>query len=179
MICSHIVNDKLVMYNIRNIDATKSKNATTAVGIVEGASMVGSGYMIGQSTYSYVELQEAETWAHALIMMPVFFIIGQAALLATVFVSNWVSGKSIQEQIRKGNCAAATYAASRLIAISKLLGDVIGKSDSLLSLVLMFTIGLVVLHLVMIAVRVVFLFAVEGTGMTKRHDNSLFAHHSL
>ena len=121
-----MVNDKLLMYNIRNIDATKHKTASTAIGIVEAgdslacpqqlssllsASFVGSGYIIGSGTYTWVDLDDADGWGnrllapchlaahfesvccsgHGLVMFPVFFIVGQTAMVATVFISNLVS----------------------------------------------------------------------------------------
>merc|ERR1711865_1007418 len=103
MVMAHGVNDKDLMYNIRNIDATKHKTASTAIGIVEAASFIGSGYIIGSGTYTWVDLDDGEGWGHGLVMFPVFFIVGQTARSPQSSSAIWW-----EEETPKPKCATAT-----------------------------------------------------------------------
>ena len=71
-----------------------------------------------------------------------------------------------------GNCAAALYMGSRILATAKLLGDMIGKSDSLVLLLFGYGVGTAVLHLATIIIRLMFIFVVDGVNagsLKKRH----------
>lgn len=167
MVIAHVINDKLILYNIRNIDATEHKTASTAVGIVEAASFIGSGFVIGASTYAYVDLEDGTAWGHGLIMFTVFFFVGQTAMVISAHAGNLLDGRDAQHEIMNGNCAAAVFMGARMLATAKLLGDAIGKSDSLLLLVFVYFTGLVLTYIGMLVIRVMFVFIADGKIILK------------
>merc|ERR1711998_347200 len=52
LLLCHVINDKIVLSGLKNIQATRSKSP--AVGIVEAGSFIATGQILGAASYSYV-----------------------------------------------------------------------------------------------------------------------------
>merc|ERR1711871_1718669 len=93
---SQVINDTFVLYGkdndldmlegVADLQRSVSAGGTqyekfSAVGVVEGASFVASGMIIGAAQYGYVDLDEPAGWGMALGTMVFYWMLGQVALI--------------------------------------------------------------------------------------------------
>lgn len=108
---SIIINDKIILSKFSVVkEITEDQNAGT--GIMEGASAVATGLIIMGSVYGE---------GGGIDTVLIYWVVGQALLILTSFVYNWITPFDIHEQIEKDNVAVGIGMAGAMIAIGNLI----------------------------------------------------------
>ncbi|MDN5200119.1 DUF350 domain-containing protein [Fulvivirgaceae bacterium BMA10] len=107
---SVLVNDKIILrkFSIRK-EVIEDRNA--GVGIVEGAISIATGLIIMGSIYG----------EGGILSAIVYWVIGQAILIITSYVYNWITPYDIHIHIERDNVAVGIGFAGALIAIANLI----------------------------------------------------------
>ncbi len=108
---SIIINDKIILrkFSVKK-EITEDQNAGT--GILEGASAIATGLIIMGSIYG------EGGWIHTVL---IYWVIGQALLILTAYVYNWITPFDVHEHIEKDNVAVGVAMAGAIIAIGNLI----------------------------------------------------------
>jgi uncharacterized membrane protein YjfL (UPF0719 family) len=108
---SVLVNDKIIL---RKFSVYKEicEDQNVGTGVIEGASAIATGLVILGSLYGE---------GGGILTAIIYWVIGQALLLLTIFVYNWITPYNIHEHIEKDNVAVGIGAAGALIAIGNLI----------------------------------------------------------
>jgi uncharacterized membrane protein YjfL (UPF0719 family) len=108
---SIIVNDKIVLRKFSVYkEILEDKNVGT--GVVEGAMAVATGLVI---------LGSISGEGGGILTALAYWVIGQAILIITAFVYNWITPYDIHEHIEKDNVAVGIGFAGALIAVGNLV----------------------------------------------------------
>jgi uncharacterized membrane protein YjfL (UPF0719 family) len=108
---SVLVNDKIIL---RRFSVYKEicEDQNVGTGVIEGASAIATGLVILGSLYGE---------GGGILTAIIYWVIGQALLLLTIFVYNWITPYNIHEHIEKDNVAVGIGAAGALVAIGNLI----------------------------------------------------------
>jgi uncharacterized membrane protein YjfL (UPF0719 family) len=143
MFLCHLINDKIIIPNIRNIDALNANAKSAAVGIVEAGSFIATGQILGAASYGYVDAGDTDSWGEAIFMQFFWFILGQTSMILVSAFANMLSGGNAKDEVKKNNHAAAVFLACRLITGSAVVANPIGQSDSVVTYGVMLPLGIV------------------------------------
>lgn len=108
---SIIINDKIILrkFSVKK-EITVDQNAGT--GVLEGASAIATGLIIMGSVYGE---------GGGIVTTLVYWVVGQALLIATAIVYNWITPFDVHEHIEKDNVAVGIAMAGAMIAIGNLI----------------------------------------------------------
>ncbi len=108
---SIIINDKIILreFSVKK-EITEGQNAGT--GVIEGASAVATGLIIMGSVYGE---------GGGIDTVLIYWVVGQALLILTSFVYNWITPFDVHEHIEKDNVAVGIGMAGAMIAIGNLI----------------------------------------------------------
>lgn len=108
---SIIINDKIILrkFSVKK-EICEDQNAGT--GVLEGASSIATGLIIMGSVYG------EGGWIDTVL---IYWVIGQALLILTAFVYNWITPFNVHEHIEKDNVAVGVAMAGAIIAIGNLV----------------------------------------------------------
>ncbi len=108
---SIIINDKIILrkFSVRK-EICEDQNEGT--GLLEGASSIATGLIIMGSVYG------EGGWIDTVL---IYWVIGQALLILTSFVYNWITPFDVHEHIEKDNVAVGVAMAGAIIAIGNLV----------------------------------------------------------
>eukprot|EP00656_Telonema_subtile_P056494 TRINITY_DN9033_c0_g3_i2.p1 TRINITY_DN9033_c0_g3~~TRINITY_DN9033_c0_g3_i2.p1 ORF type:complete len:836 (-),score=246.81 TRINITY_DN9033_c0_g3_i2:245-2752(-) len=143
LVICHVINDKIIVPNIRNDEAISAGAKFTAVGIVEAGSFIATGQILGAASYNYIDTEDGSTWGEALFFQLFWFFLGQFAICAISEISNKINGGVAKINVQKRNTAAGIFLALRLIATSTLVQNPISQSDSVVTFFIMLVLGAV------------------------------------
>jgi uncharacterized membrane protein YjfL (UPF0719 family) len=149
---AYLVNDKLILAKVDNDSAVENNNK--AVGFVEFGSYIATGLIINGSFYG----EGGSFWS-----VVVFFLIGQATLIALFFLYDVFTACNLSEEIEeKGNVAAGISACGVLIAFAVILrasiaGPFNGWANDLKSFLFSLMLSLVLLGTCQIIINRLFL----------------------
>ena len=108
---SIIINDKIILRKFSvHKEITEDQNAGT--GILEGASSIATGLIIMGSVYGD---------GGGIDTVLIYWVVGQALLIATSFLYNWITPFDVHEHIEKDNVAVGVAMAGAMIAIANLI----------------------------------------------------------
>ena len=108
---SIIINDKIILRKFSVYkEILEDKNVGT--GVVEGAMAVATGMVILGSLHGE---------GGGILTALAYWIIGQAILIITAFVYNWITPYDIHEHIEKDNVAVGVGFAGALIAVGNMV----------------------------------------------------------
>jgi uncharacterized membrane protein YjfL (UPF0719 family) len=136
------VNDKLVLPYVDNSRAVGQNYV--AVALVEAGTLLGSAFIIAGAVHG----------TGSIASTIVFFLIGQAAMIAVVWIYDLISPVDYQNEIGLGNnVAAAIHMLGKTVAISLIVrnaisGDSLGWAADLTSAGLSFVVGFIALAIV-------------------------------
>jgi len=147
LVLCHIINDKIIIPNIRNVAALDANAKHTAVGIVEAGSFIATGQILGAASYGYVDVDESSQWGEAIFMQFFWFFMGQFAIVAVSEIANKISGAHAKLEVQNQNTAAGIFIASRLIMGSTVVSNPIGQSDSVVTFFVMLPLGMLFVQL--------------------------------
>ncbi len=111
-----ISNDSECIREFTNGDTGKKTVGNTAVGIVEGAMYIATGFILRGSLTG-----DGGTFVQSLLSTLVFFILGQLVLLLFGLIYQAITPFDVREEIKKNNPAAALGLGGVLIALSIIL----------------------------------------------------------
>ena len=108
---SIIINDKIILrkFSVKK-GITEDQNAGT--GILEGASSVATGLIIMGSVYGE---------GGGIDTVLIYWVVGQALLILTAYVYNWITPFDVHEHIEKDNVAVGVAMAGAMVAIGNLI----------------------------------------------------------
>lgn len=108
---SIIINDKIILrrFSVKK-EITEDRNSGT--GMLEGASSVATGLIIMGSVYGE---------GGGIDTVLIYWVVGQALLILTAYVYNWITPFDVHEQIEKDNVAVGVAMAGAIIAIGNLI----------------------------------------------------------
>lgn len=108
---SIIINDKIILrkFSVRK-EICEDQNEGT--GLLEGASSIATGLIIMGSVYG------EGGWIDTVL---IYWAIGQALLILTSFVYNWITPFDVHKHIEKDNVAVGVAMAGAIIAIGNLV----------------------------------------------------------
>ena len=108
---SIIINDKIILrkFSVRK-EITEDQNAGT--GVLQGASSIATGLIIMGSIWGE---------GGGIDTVLIYWVVGQALLILTAFVYNWITPFDIHEHIEKDNVAVGIGMAGAMIAIGNLI----------------------------------------------------------
>jgi uncharacterized membrane protein YjfL (UPF0719 family) len=140
LLLCHVINDKIILAGLKNIKAIQSKSP--AVGIVEAGSFIATGQILGAASYGYVDVDDGDSWGEAIFMQFFWFLFGQFILIAVTFISDLINGGKSKQKIKEGNLGEGGYTSAiflglRLATAGALVSMPIGKSDSVVTFVVM------------------------------------------
>jgi hypothetical protein len=130
LITSHIINDKVIIAGMDNADVLDGKRKSPAIGIVEAGSFIATGQILGAGSYSYVEVDDSDSWGEAILMQFLWFVVGQFIICVMSFLSDTISGGHAKQNVKKGAVTSGIFLSMRLIAAGALVANPISKSDS-------------------------------------------------
>jgi len=107
---SIVINDKVILRKF-SIKKEICEDRNVGTGVLEGANAIATGMIILGAVYGDGNF----------ITLFGYWILGQAILLLTVLVYNWITPYDIHDHIEKDNVAVGIGAAGALIAIGNLL----------------------------------------------------------
>jgi len=143
LVVCHIINDKVIIPNVRNIAALDANAKHTAVGVVEAGSFIATGKILGAASYGYVDVDESSQWGEAIFFQLFWFLMGQFAMVAVSEIANKITGAHAKLEVQKQNKAAGIFLASRLITGATIVSNPIGSSDSVVTFFVMLPLGMV------------------------------------
>ncbi len=108
---SIIINDKIILrkFSVKK-EITVDQNSGT--GVIEGASAIATGLIIMGSVYGE---------GGGIDTVLIYWVVGQALLILTAYVYNWITPFDIYEHIEKDNVAVGVGMAGAIIAIGNLI----------------------------------------------------------
>jgi uncharacterized membrane protein YjfL (UPF0719 family) len=140
--CALFINDTLVLPYVDNSRAIGQ--GYVAVALVEAGTLLGSAFIMAGTMHG----------TGSILSTIVFFLIGQAAMLAVVWVYDKLSPIDYQNEIGlSNNVAAGLHVFGKIVAISLVIrnavsGDSLGWTTDLLNTGLSFVVGWVALAIV-------------------------------
>ncbi|ODS32565.1 MAG: hypothetical protein SCARUB_02316 [Candidatus Scalindua rubra] len=140
---STFINDKLVLYKFNNKkEILKDQNAGT--GAVELAIYLATGMIIFGSISGE---------GGGIITLLAFWAIGQASFIIIGLIYNLITPYNIHDEIEKDNVAAGVCYAGAIVGVANIVrhaisGDFINWSESLLTFVGYFVLGIILLPLI-------------------------------
>jgi len=137
MLLCHIINDKAILPGMKNIAAFDSKFLSPAVGIVEAGSFIATGQILGASSYGYIDVDDSDSWGEAIFFQFFWFIIGQTCIIIMSCLSDSIFGGTAKSDVKKGKVSSGIFLSMRLITAGCLVATPIGKSDSIVTFVVM------------------------------------------
>lgn len=142
---SQLINDKVIFYGINNGQAIMEGNV--AVGILEAATSLGSGIIIGSS------ITASNTgYGEDLGTTGMWFVFGQLGLVVFCKLYELITKYDDKAEIMKGNAAAGIGYGFTIVAVSLVIASPISKSDSLLGFALSYVIGSLLIIVMRVAV---------------------------
>lgn len=108
---SIFINDKIILRKF-SVQKEISEDRNAGTGVMEGASAIATGLIIMGSIYGE---------GGGLGTVVIYWIVGQALLILTSFVYNWITPFDIHEHIEKDNVAVGVGMAGAIIAIGNLV----------------------------------------------------------
>lgn len=108
---SMIINDKIILRKF-SVKKEICEDQNEGTGLLEGASSIATGLIIMGSVYG------EGGWIDTVL---IYWVIGQALLILTAFVYNWITPFDVHEHIEKDNVAVGIAMAGAIIAIGNLV----------------------------------------------------------
>ncbi len=118
LLIAWVVNDKCILYNIRNADAIFD-NRNVSVGIVEAASFIATSLVLAGAWSS-------GGWG----AVALWFVAGQLMFIVVTLLHNWITPYDLHTEIAGNNTACAIGFSGFLIAAGILAGKAIGGPSS-------------------------------------------------
>jgi len=137
MLLCHIINDKVILPGMKNVAALDGKHMSPAVGIVEAGSFIATGQILGASSYGYVDFNDSDSWGEAIFFQFFWFIVGQTCIIIMSCLSDSIFGGTAKSNVKKGKISSGIFLSMRLITAGCLVATPIGKSDSVVTFLVM------------------------------------------
>jgi uncharacterized membrane protein YjfL (UPF0719 family) len=118
LLIAWVVNDKCILYNIRNIEAVFDRR-NLGVGIVEAASFVATALVLSGSWSS-------GGWGVAAL----WFVIGQIMFIIVTLIYQWITPYNIHAEIAGDNTACSIAFSGFLVATGILVGKAVSGSST-------------------------------------------------
>ncbi|MBN1971861.1 MAG: DUF350 domain-containing protein [Candidatus Delongbacteria bacterium] len=136
---SRFLNDKFLLYQFNNTkEIIVDKNPGT--GAVEFGTYVGTSFIIFSLVHG-----EAGYWLDDVISTVLFFVSSQILFIIFGFIYQKITKFDLHAEIERDNIAAGVSFGLTLVSVGYLIGEAVGKSDSLLFLLIWFTGGSILL----------------------------------
>jgi len=184
LLLGHYMNDNFILCGfsiaddaLEDLQRTKSgmdEDRFSSVGILQGASYLSNGLIIGSCQYGYVSIDDPAGWGEAIGMMIMYFVLGQIAMAIFLQIDFFVMfnarnlDKSVTQLIQEDNHPVAIRVAADIIALGICISAPLGQSDSIVTFLVYCGMALALLLLVHFIIRSSFVPTHEMINGEKR-----------